>query len=90
MSRGGARQGAGRPPMAKNVIDREAREKAHASGQSPLDFMLEVMRDETAGRSQRLDAAKAAAPYMHARLNAVELSGAVAGLTHEQWLEQLG
>ena len=89
MARGGARQGAGRPAMAKNVIDREAREKAHASGQTPLDFLLEVMRDGTSEKHQRIDAAKAAAPYMHARLNAVELSGSV-GVTHEQWLEQLG
>lgn len=89
MARGGARSGAGRPPLAKNVVDREAREKAHASGQSPLDFMLEVMRDAAGERSQRLDAAKAAAPYMHARLNAVEMSGGV-GLTFEDFLGQLG
>lgn len=88
MARGGARSGAGRPPMAKNVVDREAREKAHASGQSPLDFMLEVMRDKSGDRSQRLDAAKAAAPYMHARLNAVELSGGVT-IDHDAFVSGL-
>jgi hypothetical protein len=43
-----------------------------ASGQTPLEFMLEVMRDTGAERSERLDMAKAAAPYIHPRLSNVE------------------
>jgi DNA-binding ferritin-like protein len=38
----------------------------------PLDFMLAVMRDEMAERSERLDMAKAAAPYVHAKLSSIE------------------
>lgn len=38
-----------------------------ASGKLPLDFLLEIMRDETKDWGMRLDAAKAAAPYVHAR-----------------------
>ncbi|MDQ0462620.1 hypothetical protein QO010_000368 [Caulobacter ginsengisoli] len=37
---------------------------------SPLDFMLQVMRDPTATRSERIDMAKAAAPYFHGRIGA--------------------
>jgi hypothetical protein len=37
---------------------------------SPLDFMLQVMRDPAASRSERIDMAKAAAPYFHGRVGA--------------------
>jgi len=46
----------------------------------PLDLMLEVMRDTEVPMATRLDAAKAAAPYLHARLNSVEHKGE-AGIT---------
>ena len=42
-----------------------------ASGPTPLDYMLQVMRDETQELAKRLDAAKAAAPYVHPRLASV-------------------
>lgn len=70
--RGGQRIGAGRKPGAINRATAAAREKAEATGITPLEFMLQVMRDATAKRSERLDMAKAAAPYIHARLSAVE------------------
>ena len=51
-----------------------AREAAiPASGLSPLDFLLGVMRDEENDISIRLDAAKVAAPYVHPRLASVDL-----------------
>lgn len=34
---------------------------------SPLDFMLSVMRDPNATRAERIEMAKAAAPYFHGR-----------------------
>ena len=48
-----------------------------ASGLTPLDFMLVVMRDEDRPFPVRLDAAKSAAPYIHPRLAAVEHSGSM-------------
>lgn len=69
-----------------------------ASGQTPLDFMLEIMRGaapenaepaaQVAFAALRLDAAKAAAPFVHPRLAAVEHSG---GMTfrHEDALGEL-
>jgi len=39
-----------------------------ASGLTPLEFMLNVMRNEGNEQSVRLDAAKAAAPYVHPKL----------------------
>jgi hypothetical protein len=69
---GGARPGAGRKPGAINKATAKAREAAEAGGMMPLDFMLSVMRDDTAERSERLDMAKAAAPYLHAKLTSIE------------------
>ena len=43
-----------------------------ASGLTPLEFMLSVMRDEQADTATRLDAAVKAAPYVHPRLAAIE------------------
>jgi hypothetical protein len=48
-----------------------------ASGLTPLDYMLSVMRDPANEPEIRLAAAKDAAPYVHARLASVELSGKV-------------
>lgn len=79
-NRGGQRIGAGRKPGAINRATAAAREKAEATGITPLEFMLQVMRDEGAERSERLDMAKAAAPYIHARLSTVE-SNVTANLT---------
>jgi hypothetical protein len=50
-----------------------------ASGLTPLDYMLEVMRDESADLERRLEAARAAAPYVHSRLSSVQLTGANGG-----------
>jgi hypothetical protein len=48
--------------------------KAMKSGESPLDYMLRVMRDSRAAPERRDQMAKAAAPYMHPRLTAIEVS----------------
>lgn len=44
-------------------------------GISPLEYMLDTMRDATRDEKDRLDAAKAAAPYIHPRLNSIEHTG---------------
>lgn len=43
-------------------------------GLTPLEYLLSVMRDEGAEEARRVDAAKAAAPYVHPRLGAIEVS----------------
>ena len=55
------------------------RMQVDASGMTPLDFILAVMRDPAADPALRFDAAKAAAPYIHPRLAAVEHTGADRG-----------
>lgn len=46
-----------------------------ASGLTPLEYMLSVMRDDFADVSRRDDMAKAVAPYIHPKLSAVEHGG---------------
>lgn len=50
-----------------------------ASGLTPLDFMLKVMRDEAEDIDRRCDMAKGAAPYVHARLAAIDAKVDVEG-----------
>lgn len=47
--------------------------RAAEQGTSPLQYMLRVMRDETAPAERRDDMAKAAAPYVHPKLQSIEL-----------------
>lgn len=52
-----------------------------ASGLTPLDFMLNVLRDEQRAFDERMDAAKSAAPYCHAKRAPVDGDGNEATLT---------
>jgi hypothetical protein len=59
-------------PNKKSVARTEAIE---ASGLTPLEFMIQCMRNGAMPEDFRLDAAKAAAPYVHPKLTSVELKG---------------
>src|SRR5262245_13348598 len=75
---------AGRVPGSRNFISTEQKRRIAAAnnhGMSPLEYLLAVFQDTTLSDSLRLDAAKAAAPYVHPRLSAIEHSGAI-GLRH--------
>lgn len=55
----------------------------------PLQFLLSVMRDSTQLTEVRINAAKAAAPYCHRALKAMEVTGEGGGPVKMQikWLE---
>ncbi|WNJ88476.1 hypothetical protein [Bosea sp. 685] len=57
-------------------------------GLTPLDYMLTMLRDESLEPKARFEIAKAAAPYVHAKLATVEHSGGIA-LSHEDALAAL-
>jgi hypothetical protein len=60
----------------KGGVDKIKREAVLAAqGSTPLDYMMGIVRNEQEDKAVRLDAAKAAAPYVHARLQAVTLGG---------------
>lgn len=69
---GGKRPGAGRPKGAKQVVTEEAIRKA-GQGETPLEYMLRVMRDKSIDTDRRDKMAMGAAPYVHAR--GVEVTG---------------
>lgn len=73
--RGGKRTGAGRKQGAPNKLTAKAQEQTAATGITPLEYMLSVMRSDQEELKTRLNAAVAAAPYVHAKLSSVELSG---------------
>jgi hypothetical protein len=79
MSRGGKREGAGRRAGTVNRASATKRAEIAASGLTPLDYMLQIMRDDAAEPSRRDDMAKAAAPYVHPKLAAIEHTGANGG-----------
>jgi hypothetical protein len=83
------RRNNGRPLGAVNRLTKEAIEMAKQTGELPLEYMLRVMRDDETPADQRDDMAKAAASYVHHRLQAMSVSGEVQHLTHEQALAQL-
>ena len=76
---GGKRAGSGPPPFAIRRLAEEAIREAQASGELPIDYMLRVMRDETATDERRDMMAIAAAPYLHARLTRSIYGGAGEG-----------
>ena len=89
--RGGARKGAGRKPGSATKRTREIADRAAAEGITPLEYMLALMRadathEDPAVQARReamkLEAAKAAAPYIHPRLQAIEHSGSGDPLEH--------
>jgi hypothetical protein len=69
MARGGRRIGARRK---KESLNRRSIDQVAASVIMPLDFMLKIVRDQTADLEMRLDMAKALAPYFHPKLAPVE------------------
>jgi hypothetical protein len=77
MSRGGKRPNAGRKRGQPNKKTATKVAEIESSGLTPIDFMLEIMRDPTQDFAARLGAAKAAPPYVHAKLSASknEVSG---------------
>ena len=74
VSRGSVRKAGGRPKGSRNKRTVELVQRAEAKGITPLDLMLQVMHDlwrEGDGRAAFACAEKVA-PYLHARLGAVE------------------
>jgi hypothetical protein len=75
MERSASPRGRGRPPGSRNKRTIETQERVAASGMTPLDYLTSVYQDEGEETSRRIDAAKAAAPYCHARLQPVDKDG---------------
>ena len=55
--------------LAKAMESTELIKAAEAAGETPLEYMLRVMRDPTVEHSRRDEMARAAAPYVHAKIS---------------------
>jgi len=75
LTRGGKREGAGRKTGEPNKKTADLVAKVEESGITPLDYMLNLLHDETAEAKDRMWAAEKAAPYVHAKLASVEHKG---------------
>jgi len=64
---GGARNGAGRPKGSLNRRSADALADALAEGITPVEYMLQILRDKNADPKDRAWAAEKAAPYLHPR-----------------------
>jgi hypothetical protein len=78
IKRGGKRDGAGRKPGSPNKASIARQAEVAASGLTPLEYMLSIMRDVENPKDMRLDAANKAAPFVHPKLAAIEHSGNMA------------
>ena len=65
----------GRPKGSKNKRTLATLKAIAESGQTPLAFMIRLMRNKSAPYAMRLDAAKSAAPFVHRRLAVTEITG---------------
>jgi hypothetical protein len=85
--RGGPREGAGRKAGVPNKRTAELQAAVAASGETPLDYMLRVMRDPSIEHDRRDDMAKAAAPYVHSKLSSMDaqVSGQGGGAITFTW-----
>ena len=72
MARGGSRPNAGRKKGSLNAKTQKVAERCFEEGITPLEYMLNIMRDPTQEFDTRMDAAKSCAPYMHPKLASVE------------------
>lgn len=87
MTNGGKRAGAGRPKGAKTLITEEALLRA-GEGETPLEYMLRVMRDPEAEADRRDRMAVGAASYVHAKLASTELTGPKGEPLQVAWLSK--
>ncbi len=53
--------------------------------QTPLEFLVRILNDENLPRNERVDAAKATLPYVHSRLNSIDINANVS-VSHEDAL----
>lgn len=83
----GAPKTGGRTPGTPNKKTAETQRAVEESGLTPLEFMLQVMRDPGAEMRERMTMAAAAAPFVHARLSSIEMNANVTN--HEAALDEL-
>ena len=67
MAKGKKTGGRTKGTLNKIYRQRELQKAAAEGGKTPLEYMLEIMRDPKADDTRRDEMARAAAPYLHPR-----------------------
>lgn len=87
-TKGGVRPNSGRKPGSPNKKTAEVQRQVAESGITPLDYLLNVMRDGDSEPRERINAAIAAAPYVHAKLASVSVQAEHSGQVMFGWLSE--
>ena len=73
----------GRPKGSYSKASKAQVERITSQGKlSPLEYLASIYQSEVEETRTRIEAAKAAAPYVHARLASTEFKAAVTEITH--------
>lgn len=81
------RKTGGRQKGSANIKTQDIANNAAEEGITPLEYMLEVMRDNKADPPRRDDMAKAAAPFIHPRLQSTKIEGPEADGSFKQQVQ---
>ena len=84
----GNKIGKGRPRGSKNRRT-TALAKARKLGLDPLDYALDIMRNTSLERQERMEAAKIALPYCHARLSSSHSTSSKTDKTQAEWAMEM-
>ena len=80
----------GRPKGSSNKASKAQIDKVCADGKlSPLEYLASIYQNPSEDQKLRVEAARAAAPYVHSRLSTTEVKAAVTEMSHEEWLKSL-
>jgi len=84
------RKTGGRKAGTPNRVSAAHRSEIAASGLTPLEYMLQVLRDENELPERRMWAAVKAAPFVHPKLSSIRYDGGLdIALSHEERLKKL-
>ncbi len=74
------------PRVTKATQRQDIVSEIQANGmQTPLEFLVRIMNDDNLPRNERVDAAKASLPYVHSRLNTIDMNANIS-VSHEDAL----
>lgn len=75
MAGGGSRPGERRGGRKKGTPNKKTQaqiEAAVGGGLTPLEYLMGIVQDDMQEQTERIDCAKAAAPYIHPKLSSIE------------------
>jgi hypothetical protein len=80
----------GRPKGSSNKASKAQIDKVCSDGKlSPLEYLASIYQNPAEEQKLRVEAARAAAPYVHSRLSTTEVKAALTEISHEEWLKSL-